>query len=155
MDIKAKYEHELHNLRGEISDVRTESREQLAGIKADVAVLAKAQGNTNELLNRLDGKLDEQRTKRPDLVAITGALVSLVGLGLIMLGGMWTLFQAQLEPITQLQQIHEDRLEKIRESRWSRDDMQRYSDSHERVHDRNDQQHLRMDERIRDLEKKQ
>lgn len=73
--------------------------------------------------------LDEQRTRRPDLVALGGLFLALTTVGFTALAGMWILFQAQVNPIREdLQMMRADIATRTGE-RWTKIDHLRYKDT--------------------------
>ena len=136
LDKYRQIENEVHSLRSEIADVRSESKAQMAELAASVGILAKGLDDQTVMLSKLDQKLDEQRTKRPDLLAIFGGLTGLMTIGLVMLGGMWTLFQAQLAPIIEQQAYTREIISDIRDNRWSGTDHQMYAEDQARIIER-------------------
>jgi hypothetical protein len=125
-------EGEVHSLRGEIGDIRTETKESLAEVRASVGILARGQEDTQNLVRDLGTKLDEQRTKRPDLIAIFGAVLGLASLGVVLLGGMWTLFQAQLAPMSSTMAENTAYIRQINNTIFTQEDFIRSSESRTR-----------------------
>lgn len=91
--------------------------------------VAKLDRDLKSQLHVIAEKLDEQRTRRPDLIAIGGLLLGIIVLGATMLGGMWTLLQAQMSPIERQIVSHEQYIDQMRSDRWTESDHIRYSDS--------------------------
>lgn len=99
LDKYQQIEREVHELGREIAEVREETRASMVNLGAEVHSVKRQQDDHGDLLKDISAKLDEQRTRRPDLNAIFASFIGLAGLGAVMLAGMWTLFQAQLRPI--------------------------------------------------------
>jgi chromosome segregation ATPase len=157
-------EDQLSTLKSELAEVTADNRTQMADLRADVGILGRAMQEQSAFLEKLDSKLDEQRTRRPDLLAIASVGISLLVLGSIMLGGMWTLQQAQLKPVISSVATHDLRLDEIRASRFTPYDAEQSWNRRSRElaqlrqdllreHEETKEELQELDDRIRSMEK--
>ena len=128
--------------------------QELSGVASDlhtmVARLDNSNANVTKTLEKLDAKLDEQRTKKPQLGAVLGVVFSGLGVSAILMASILSPIQGDLAE-------HGRELDYINQTSWTRGDNQRTIDqlSKEIETEITDLQHQqrRQDDRINELMK--
>lgn len=119
-------EREVGSLRRTFEQQRAEAASENSAIRADMKVLERALSDLVDVLKDFQEKLDETRTRRPDMIALGGLFLALIAVGFTALGGMWALVQSQIQPIQQTQTAQTDYIRGINATHWSLEDQRVY-----------------------------
>lgn len=121
LDKWLQLEGEVHSLRKDISEIRSDN----ADTKAQISSLARGQDALQHLLTDVATKLDETRTRRPNLVAMSAVLVAVFGLVSSALGFGFVLMTSWLDPIRQEQQKQHVGIQQMQQDYWTQSDAER------------------------------
>lgn len=159
MDRSLQLEGEVHGLRKDVNEIRAETLETRAQLNIVVAgqeSIVKAIDSLAARQQEESHKLDEQRTRRPDLMALAGIGVAFFSLLITTTGVGWILINSWLDPIRSNQTQHRIEIQSMSTNRWRLSDQIRYEDAQlerdkqliEMIH--RDDDHLHSD--IKDLD---
>ena len=121
MDQWLKLEGEVASLRKDIGDVRADN----ADTRAQMAALARGQDTLQHTLADVATKLDETRTRRPNLLAVATVGVGVFGIISSYLAFGFVLMSSWLDPVRSEQTIIRTQVESLQEKSWTEADAQR------------------------------